>query len=618
MNKLNNKGFAITTVIYGLSIMAILLISILMATLAANRSNSKQLSQSIEDELNRFSKTATSFEVIGDSTQEYVVPEKGDGWYRIELWGAQGGGENGGLGAYTSGIIHLEEGMLLNFYIGRNNGAGKGGESTDVRIVGGKYNNVISYDTRIMVAAGGGASAGAHGGTLKGYNTNMASLGGYVDVRGDFSLKNNTKTNGTLIGEPATYAETAQNTIFGPVPGVEGGGSGYLSSNSPSIGGTSFISGYAGVNAYVAGHDTGNTLYSYYKTTFNEETGELEYDSVGTPYYFIDGYMYAGVNKGDGKAKIERILSDYSSPQGILKKNTKLNGVRYIRDCITSTAQNSGQISAIKDGVDIAKNKPTSNGTEGSLKCLTVDLGSVFDLSEIAVFHNGSGIDHGNHILYVSDNSTFSPRQYLKNVGSIKDIKDNNTISVALSETETINGYHISAYQIDSTLELPDKGTYYIVPVTSENKVISAKENAVDDNNPLSIEYMDGSKRQKWSIERITDSNISPTGIEYKIVELARYHALQIYQDENIVGNRLSANTAFNNYSRNDPQIWNIIPVGNGTYVIRTVVQNFDSSAKSGNIIPQTNVDITDHYENVIISKQNYETERFKLIAIEY
>ena len=615
MKKLNNKGFAITTVIYGLSIMAILLISILMATLSANRVNSKQLSQSIEDELNRFSKTATSFEANGDTTQEYIVPEKGDGWYRIELWGAQGGGENGGLGAYTSGIIHLTEGMLLNFYIGRDNGDGKGGESTDVRILGGKYDNFISYDTRIMVAAGGGANANAHGGTLKGYTANMASLGGYIDVRGDFSLKENTKTNGTLIGAPATYTEAEQNTIFGPIPGVAGGGSGYLSSNSPDVGGTSFISGYAGVNAYVEGSNSNNTLYTYHKSTFNEEDATLSYETEGIPYYFVDSYMYPGVNRGNGKAKIERIISDNASPEGLIKKNTKLNGVRYIRDCIGDGSNAGAKIYAIKDGLNLAAGKALiedADPSRVSSNCRTVDLGNVFDLDEIAVFHKNTGVDYSNNTITVSNNQTFSPQVFLKN-------NSNDAVgAISKSETETVNGTHISAYQFDSTLYLPPKGTYYIVPVTSENKVISAKENAVDDNNPLSIEYMDGTKRQKWSIEQITDPNITPAGaIEYKIVEVARYHALQLYQEENIVGNRVSANTSFNNISRNNPQIWNIIPTGNGTYVIKTAVPASEAITKSGNIIPQTNVDVSDYYENIIIGKQNYETERFKLIAVE-
>ena len=123
MKKLNNKGFAITTVIYGLAILGILLMSVLMSTLSQTRVNNADLSKSIEDELNRFSQTSSFFEGTIDSDnypmpQEYVVPSGESGWYKIQLWGAQGG-NNGGLGAYTSGVIHLSEGDKLYFYIGK-------------------------------------------------------------------------------------------------------------------------------------------------------------------------------------------------------------------------------------------------------------------------------------------------------------------------------------------------------------------------------------------------------------------------------------------------------------------------------------------------------------------
>jgi len=121
MKRMNNKGFAISTVIYGLSIMSILIVSILMGTMSSTRSNSRKLSKTIEEELNRYSKTDTSFKASTASTpeaQEYIVPTGQSGWYRIELWGAQGG-NNGGLGAYTSGIIKLNEGDILYFYVGK-------------------------------------------------------------------------------------------------------------------------------------------------------------------------------------------------------------------------------------------------------------------------------------------------------------------------------------------------------------------------------------------------------------------------------------------------------------------------------------------------------------------
>ena len=59
--KKNNKGFAISTVIYGLSIMGILLVAIMMATMSSNRTHTSQLAKSIEEELNRISRTEISF-----------------------------------------------------------------------------------------------------------------------------------------------------------------------------------------------------------------------------------------------------------------------------------------------------------------------------------------------------------------------------------------------------------------------------------------------------------------------------------------------------------------------------------------------------------------------------
>ena len=127
------------------------------------------------------------FSYTGD-VEEYIVPR--DGWYYIELGGAQGGSSyiegngtyDGGLGAVTSGYIELEAGEKLYFYVGgadtgyntncrtsgyEFNGGGiakpasngicgaTGGGATDVRLVGGSWNNTASLISRIMVAAGG-------------------------------------------------------------------------------------------------------------------------------------------------------------------------------------------------------------------------------------------------------------------------------------------------------------------------------------------------------------------------------------------------------------------------------------------------------------------------------
>ena len=95
---------------------------------------------------------------------EYTVPY--DGEYKIELWGASGGGNSyAGKGGYTSGIIDLSKNETINLYIGgqgaqnasvtnvggyngggysgNNDGANSygGGGATDIRLVGGEWNN---------------------------------------------------------------------------------------------------------------------------------------------------------------------------------------------------------------------------------------------------------------------------------------------------------------------------------------------------------------------------------------------------------------------------------------------------------------------------------------------
>lgn len=618
MKRMNNKGFAISTLIYGLAIMGIMIVAILMATMAQTRSNTRNLVKSIEEDLNRFSKTETSFKPIGSNIeqQQYIVPASG--WYKIELWGAQGA-DNGGKGAYTGGILELTEGDILYFYVGKQNSNG-GGYATSVRAIGGSYTDFNSYETTIMVAAGGGKTSTASGGTLYGYNDKMNSYGGFIKSQGtdkDFSLlalnTTGNNTNGTLIGFDKNYAVSnatnPQVNIQVPSPsGSNGGGDGYFSSNSPSTGGTSFIAGYAGCFGISKGNIVTNARVDYHEHTYEEEetVGTHTYlDAKSAEYYFEDGLMIPGVNTGDGYAKIERVKPKTQSSTVLTRKNTKLNNVRYIRNCT--------------DGASWKKIIVTAKGTsmEGTFNvsgnCGRVDLGSIMDIDEIAVFHTNSGIDYKNDTIEVSeDGNTW---KYVKNNGT----------NTELSETETVTGYRVSAYQYDATAPLPIKGNYIIQPVLSENKVLSAATTTEANANPITIESYKGEKRQKWSIELITDKKINPEYIpedpstyEYKIIELARFKSLSITQDENIVFNTLSAIDKFNDKARNEPQIWKITPVGNGTYTIRTVAPQVTPTANTGYIIPQTNSSVSDAYNQIIIGKNNNDTARFKLIQIDY
>ena len=83
MKKLNNKGFAISTILYSLLIMVFLIVALLMGIMSSNRQNTVSLVKTIEDELNRYSLTSTEFlPVSGASSeaQEYNVPFGQAGW----------------------------------------------------------------------------------------------------------------------------------------------------------------------------------------------------------------------------------------------------------------------------------------------------------------------------------------------------------------------------------------------------------------------------------------------------------------------------------------------------------------------------------------------------------
>ena len=59
MRKLNNRGFAISTLLYGLMIMSLLVVLALFGNLSTNRHNTVTFVDKVEDELNRLSVTNT-------------------------------------------------------------------------------------------------------------------------------------------------------------------------------------------------------------------------------------------------------------------------------------------------------------------------------------------------------------------------------------------------------------------------------------------------------------------------------------------------------------------------------------------------------------------------------
>lgn len=422
------------------------------------------------------------FEYTGDY-QKFTIPY--DGYYNIELWGASGGNSTsttGGKGAYSSGKIYMNKGENLYLYLGGStttltggyNGGGTGanqynarggGGASDVRYFGSYqpsesdlfWNSTIGLNSRIMISGGGGGadnyssgSNGGVGGTLVGGDGSYYRLAGssstYIVSKGGTQSAGGASGSGASSNEPGSFGQggSSNNSHGG------GGGAGYYGGGAGSYngsvvgsgaGGSSFISGYAGVNTITSSTDrthTNNTLHYSNK-------------------YFIDGEMQLGVNSGNGKAKITYVGNT------IEKKNDKLNNVRYIKDCINGNSANQSnhwvELQAISNGLNVAYGKtvtstsPPRIGSETELElsalvdssfdtskyidlgiglqCVTVDLERTYKLDEIAVWHYyGDGRSYNNHSLFVSSN--------------------NNTWTIILDNvsgvSETANGIRVSAY----------------------------------------------------------------------------------------------------------------------------------------------------------------------------
>lgn len=251
--------------------------------------------------------TETLYDYTG-SEQQFIVPKTG--YYKIELWGAQGGSTStsaiGGKGAYTSGYIYLEAKEKIYIYVGGAGGTteagvassvlggyngggptggqdccgrkfGSGGGATDIRLVNGNWNDTTSLNSRIMVAAGGGGAFqnvqtsynlyndGGYGGTLVGGNGSQSEYGStsYTYCYGEGATQTSGGKITTDCTQSASYggAVTGNFGIGGGTTGARtGGGGGYYGgSQSGHIasagGGSSYISGYIGAIAISSATD---------------------------------------------------------------------------------------------------------------------------------------------------------------------------------------------------------------------------------------------------------------------------------------------------------------------------------------------------------------------------
>ena len=542
---MNNKGFAITSVIYGLSILGMMIVFILMGTISSSRRNVTEQAKAVENFLVHLNQASA----IINGNGSFKVPKGESGWYRFEAFGKKI--SDGTLGAYTTGIIYAEEGDTLFTKVTS--------DGTEIR-----YG---SSEGEIIMRAQRARSPGvAPGGTTKCYRGGTPS-GGNIDAN-----------TSDIVKVGSTY-ETFN--------GIKAGGAVWIQDCDATDPAPSYIRGFVS----------------------SKETGDFN-------HAFVDGLMLANAsNYDDGKVIITLLKERTNNGEYLTATNNKFNGATHLK--VAGVDPSLGTYSvyySCATGYSADEKTITQKVVACTSPC-QIDS-SCKSLDDVAVVFDNPYVN--------AINTTIQ----LKKGGSFKNIYQSGSENgVPTGAT----GIHISAYQPDSFTDI-NHGNYYIIPVIADTKVLSAAASKDHISDPLTVQPVNGEFYQKWSIDLISSGSVqnytnitNKTGkSEYRIMDLARYKALNVAYDENRLGNNVATSETFNSVSRNDPQVWNVVPMKDGTFAIKTIVESFNASAKTGFLY----ADPTDKYIKIGLTKdsasgddnsrQPTAAERFYLYSIDF
>lgn len=240
-----------------------------------------------EDEIEEFN--YVNFDYV-ENIQEYIILK--NGIYKIEVWGAQGGGENGGKGAYAYGEAELHEGDILYVVVGGQgnkreggyNGGGRGqkqagtvspsgyggGGATHIALSSGLLYELEDHKEDILIVAGAGGGA-----SESGRNGGAGGLVGEDGQGGTLNGKGGTQDSGGAAGdgdvEAGSFGKGGNNDGVQPKKGTwgsGGGGAGYygggasswkqeIDNSSGGAGGSSYITGLENADV-TSGNNEGN------------------------------------------------------------------------------------------------------------------------------------------------------------------------------------------------------------------------------------------------------------------------------------------------------------------------------------------------------------------------
>ena len=279
-----------------------------------------------------------------NETQTYVIPKTGN--YKIEVWGAQGGGRTsgsqyGGYGSYSVGTINLTKNTTLYINVGS-----KGGDASTPTGGAGGYNGGgtggNAYQNSLYGGGGGGgaSSVALSTGTL--YELGQANKqNDVIIVAGGGGGSGNETTIGHAGGKQSltVYAMSGGNTLSSPYinPATQSTGyafglgqngrtstSGYSNGGEGAGGGGGgYYGGYAssnnGTSTAIAG--TGGSGYIGYSTLTNKKmvcyTG-CTADSNTSTYTVVNSCANETASPdcskiGDGFVKITLLDNNYES-----------------------------------------------------------------------------------------------------------------------------------------------------------------------------------------------------------------------------------------------------------------------------------------------------------------
>ena len=187
------------------------------------------------------------------------------GTYKLEVWGAQGGGSNGGKGGYSAGTKQMAQSSYIYIVVGGTTSSGTGGYNGGGSISGNVYggggathmattnhgvlSNYNSYRGDVLIVAGGGGGSGnGYAGGFGGGITGGSGTGDNYGTGGSQNSGGSIIPQNSATGNPGVFGKGGNSgwnnePIGGGGGGWYGGASGGGYNNNGSGGGGS---GYIG------------------------------------------------------------------------------------------------------------------------------------------------------------------------------------------------------------------------------------------------------------------------------------------------------------------------------------------------------------------------------------